>query len=146
MIRFQYIDHRERVHRSFMPRSHIHDPPRRFHYGSNPTDDPGNDNIRSPIWMHYASTTTYVYGCNTEIYGLIRIVTDDAGSYPWLILRQILECVTWALQNNTILCNCRFHCRRLMFSLYSLRYACVFKIHVRAYFQQSIWTDQIHLQ
>ena len=80
-----------------MPRSHIHDPPRRFHYGSNPTDDPGNDNFGSPIWMHYASTTTYVYGCNTEIYGLIRIVTDDAGSYPWLILRQILECVTWAL-------------------------------------------------
>ena len=27
---------------------------------------------------------------------LIRIATDDAGSYPWLILRQIRECVTWA--------------------------------------------------
>ena len=90
-----------------MPRSHIHGSLRRFHYGSNPTDEPGNDNFRSPIRMHNASTTTYDYGCNTEIYGLIRIATDDAGSYLWLILRQIRECVTWALisyhyQNNCI--------------------------------------------
>ena len=70
-----------------MPRSHIHGSPRRFHYGSNPTDDPGNDN---------ASTTPYDYGCNTEIYGLKRISTDDAEPYPRLILRQIRECVTWA--------------------------------------------------
>ena len=60
-------------------------------------DDHGNDNFRSPIRMHNASTTTYDYRCNTEVYGLIRIATDDAGSYPWLILRQIRECVTWAL-------------------------------------------------
>ena len=63
----------------------------------NPTDDPRNDNFRSPILMHNAITTTYDYGYNTDIYGLIRIATDDAGSYPWLILRQIRECVTWAL-------------------------------------------------
>ena len=69
--------------RLVMPRSHIHGSPRRFHFGSNPTDDPGNDNFRSPIRVHNASTTTYDYGCNTEIYGLIRIATDDAGSYPW---------------------------------------------------------------
>ena len=80
-----------------MPRSHIHGSPRRFHYGSNPRDDPGNDNFRSPIRMHNASTTTYDYGCNTEIYGLIRIATGDAGSYPLLIMRQIRERVTWAL-------------------------------------------------
>ena len=80
-----------------MPRSHIHGSRRRFHYRSNPTDDPGNDNFRSPIPMFNASTTTYDNGCNTEIYGLIRIATDDAGSYLWLILRQIRECVTWAL-------------------------------------------------
>ena len=80
-----------------MLRSHTHGSPRRFHYGSNPTDIPGNENFRSPIRMPDASTTTYDYGCNTEIYGLIRIATDDAGSYPWLILRQIRECVTWAL-------------------------------------------------
>ena len=80
-----------------MPTSHIHGSRRRFHYGSNPTDDPGNDNFRSPIPMFNASTTTYDNGCNTEIYGLIRIATDDAGSYRWLILRQIRECVTWAL-------------------------------------------------
>ena len=70
-----------------MPKSHIHGSPRRFHYGSKPTDDPGNDNFYSPIEMHNASTTTYDYGCNTEIYGLIRIATDDAGSYPWLMPR-----------------------------------------------------------
>ena len=55
--------------------------PPRFHYGSNPTDEPGNNNFRSLIRMHNASTNTYDYGCNTEIYGLIRISTDDAG-YP----------------------------------------------------------------
>ena len=65
-----------------MPRSHIHGSPRWFHDGSNPTDDPGNDNFRSLIRMHNASTTTYDYGCNTEIYGLIQIAMDDAGSYP----------------------------------------------------------------
>ena len=52
---------------SLMPRSHIRGSPRRFHYGSNPTDDPGNDNFYSLIRMHNASTTTYDYGCNTEI-------------------------------------------------------------------------------
>ena len=50
-----------------MSRSHIHGSPCRFHYGSNPTDDLGNDNFSSPIRMHNASTTTYDYGCNTEI-------------------------------------------------------------------------------
>ena len=85
-----------------MPRSHMQgSPSRRFHYGSNPTDDPGNDNFRCPILMNNASTATYDYGCNTEIYGLIRIATDDAGSYPWLILRQIRECVIWALPRKT---------------------------------------------
>ena len=81
-----------------MPRSHTHGSPRRFHYGSSPTDDTGNDSFRSPIRVHNASTTTYDYGYNTEVYGLIRIATDDAGSYPWLILRQIRECVTWPLE------------------------------------------------
>ena len=71
--------------------------------GSNPTDDPGNDNFSSPIRMHNASTTTYVYGYNKEIYRLIRVATDDAGWYPWLILVQIRECVTWALGSTGIL-------------------------------------------
>ena len=86
-----------------MPRSHIHGSPRRFHYRSSSTDDPGNDNFHSPIRMHNASTTMYDYGCNTEIYGLIRIATDDAGSYPWLFLRHIRECVTWALVSTALL-------------------------------------------
>ena len=86
-----------------MPRSHIHESPRRFHYGSNPTDDHGNDHFRSPIQMHNASTTMYDHGCNTEKYGLIRIATDDAGSNPWLTLRQIRECVTWALDSHNII-------------------------------------------
>ena len=34
-----------------MPRSHIHESPCRFHYGSNLTDDPGNGIFRSPIRM-----------------------------------------------------------------------------------------------
>ena len=79
-----------------MPRSHIHGSPRRFYYGFNLTDYPGNANFRSPIRMHYISTTTYDYGCNTESYGPIRIATNDAGLYPWLILRPVRECVTWA--------------------------------------------------
>ena len=80
-----------------MPRSHIHGSPRRFYYGLNPTDDPGNANFCSPIRMHYISTTTYDYGCNTESYGPIRIATNDSGLYPWLIPRPVRECVTWAL-------------------------------------------------
>ena len=87
LINLSLISIKENLLFSVIPRSHIHGSPRRFHYGSNPTDDPGYDNFRSPMQMHYASTTTYDYGCNTEIYGLIRIATDDAGSYPWLILR-----------------------------------------------------------
>ena len=32
-----------------------------------------------------------------ESYGPIRIATNDAGLYPWLIRRPVRECVTWAL-------------------------------------------------
>ena len=78
--RFSSIAPLFKIGTSLMPRSHIHGLPRWFHYGSNPTDDPGNANFRSPNWMHNASTTTYDYGCNTEIYGLIRIATDDASN------------------------------------------------------------------
>ena len=42
-----------------MPRSHIHGSPRRFHYGSNLTDDPGNAIFRSPIWMHKGVATGF---------------------------------------------------------------------------------------
>ena len=34
----------------------------------------------------------------------------------------------------------------LLVHVYSLRYTCVFEIHVRTYFKQSIWTNKIHLQ
>ena len=44
------------------------------------------------------------------------------------------------------LCDCRFHRRRAMFWLYSLRYTYAFKIHVCTNFKQGIWADQIHLQ
>ena len=85
-----------------MPRSHIHVSPRRFFYRLNLTDEPGNANFRSPIRMHYIRMIkyyyiTYDYGCNTESYGPIRIATNDAGLYPWLIRRPVRECVTWAL-------------------------------------------------
>ena len=81
-----------------MPRSHIHGSPRRFFYGLNLTDHPGNANFRSPIRMLYIRMITYDYGCNTESYGPIRIATNDVGLYPWLIRRPVRECVTWALQ------------------------------------------------
>ena len=32
-----------------------------------------------------------------ESYEPIRISTNDAGLYPWLIRRPVRECVTWAL-------------------------------------------------
>ena len=44
-----------------MPRSHIHRSPPRFYYGLNLTDDPGNANIRRPIWMHYIPMIKYYY-------------------------------------------------------------------------------------
>ena len=84
-----------------MPRSHIHGSPRRFYYGLNLTDDPGNTNFRSPIRMHYISPTTYDYGCNTENDRPIQIATNDAGLYPWLIWRPVRECVTRALGSSS---------------------------------------------
>ena len=42
-----------------MPRSHIHGSPRRFYYGLNITDDPGNANFCSLIQMHYIRMIKY---------------------------------------------------------------------------------------
>ena len=39
------------------------------------------------------------------------------------------------------LCDCRFHCRRLMFWLFSLRYTYVLKIHVCTYSMYLGWSD-----
>ena len=79
-----------------MPRSHIHGAPRRFYYGLKLTDDPGNANRYGCTIYAWLSTTTYDCGCNTESYGPIRIATNDAELYPWLIRRPVRECVTWA--------------------------------------------------
>ena len=49
-----------------MPRSHIHGSPRRFYYGSNLTDDPGNANFRSPIRMYNIVATGFG----------VRMITD----------------------------------------------------------------------
>ena len=49
-----------------MPRSHIYGSPRRFYYGLNLTDDPGNANFRSPIRMHYIRGSFFMFvesGC-----------------------------------------------------------------------------------
>ena len=35
----------------------------------------------------------------------IRKATNDAGLYPWLILRPVRECVTWALLKILVLEN-----------------------------------------
>ena len=80
-----------------MPRSYIHGSPRRFHYGLNLTDDPGNANFRSLIRMQSVVATGLDYGCNTESYGPVQIATNDTGSYPWLIRLSLREYVTWAL-------------------------------------------------
>ena len=45
---------------NMMPRSHIHGSPRRFYYGLNLTDDPGNANFHSPIRMHYKQMIKWV--------------------------------------------------------------------------------------
>ena len=60
----------------------------------------------------WLSTTTYDYGYNTESYGPIRIATNDVWLYPWLIRRQVRECVTWALHYRPRICpaNSRFMC------------------------------------
>ena len=50
-----------------MPRSHIHGSPRRFHYGSNPTDDHGNDNF------------LVRYECTMQV--LLRMITDAIRKY-----------------------------------------------------------------
>ena len=65
-----------------MPRSHIHGSPRRFYYGLNLRDDPGNANFRSPIRMHYISMIKYLRMITdairkaTDQYGLPRMMPD----------------------------------------------------------------------
>ena len=71
-----------------MSRSHIHGSPRRFHYGSNLTDDPGLAIFRSPIRMHNGVATGFDVSTKDKIekepfgdmidtvrYGLVRNVT-----------------------------------------------------------------------
>ena len=79
----------------FMPRSHIHGSPRRFYYGLNLTDDPGNANFRSPIRMHYIRMIKYHYVWLRMQYGKLRTYTDchewcqivsvaNPASGPWI--------------------------------------------------------------
>ena len=79
-----------------MLRSHIHGSPRRFYYGLNLTDDPGNANFRSPIRMHYIRMIKFYYVWLRMQYGKLRINTDCHERYLWLIRRPVRECVTWA--------------------------------------------------
>ena len=71
-----------------MPSLHIHGSPRRFHYGSNLTDDPGNAIFRCPIRMHNGVATGFDVSTNdwiekepfgdmidTACYGLVRNAT-----------------------------------------------------------------------
>ena len=50
-----------------MPRSHIHGSHRRFHYGSNLTDDAGNAIFRSTIRMHNGVSTGFDVSTKDEI-------------------------------------------------------------------------------
>ena len=71
-----------------MPRSHIQGSPRRFHYGSNLMDDPGNAIFRSPTQMHNGVATGFDVSSKDKIekepfgdmidtvcYGLVRNAT-----------------------------------------------------------------------
>ena len=71
-----------------MPRSHIQGSPRRFHYGSNLTDDPGNAIFHSPTQMHNCVATGFDVSSkdmiekepfgdmiDTVCYGLVRNAT-----------------------------------------------------------------------
>ena len=75
-----------------MPRSHIHGSPRRFHYGSNLTDDPGNAIFRRPIRMLNGMATGLDVSSKDKIekehlgdmidtfcYGLVRSSTERHG-------------------------------------------------------------------
>ena len=50
-----------------LPRSHIHGSPRRFHYGSNLTDDPGSAIFRRPIRMPNGVATGFDVSTNDYI-------------------------------------------------------------------------------
>ena len=78
----------QRLFSLLMPRSHIHGSPRRFHYGLNLTDDPGNASFRSPIRMHNGVATGFDLSTKDKIekkrfgdridtvcYGLVRNAT-----------------------------------------------------------------------
>ena len=75
-----------------MPRSHIHGSPRRFHYGSNLTDDPGNVIFCRPIRMPNGVATDFDVSTkdqkekepfgdmvDTVCYGLVRFSTERHG-------------------------------------------------------------------
>ena len=79
-----------------MPRSHIHGSPRRFYYGLNLTDDPGNANFCSSILMHYICMVKYYYvwlrmlrirklRTNTDCHEWCRIASMvNPASSPWM--------------------------------------------------------------
>ena len=75
-----------------MPRSHIHGSPRGFYYGLNLTDDPGNANFSSPMWMHYIRMIKYYYVWLRMLYRKLRTNTDchectsvaNPASSPWM--------------------------------------------------------------
>ena len=62
--------------RRLMPKSHVQGSPRRFYYGLNLTDDPGNANFRSPIRMHYIRMIKYYYVWLRMQYGKLRTSTN----------------------------------------------------------------------
>ena len=90
-----FYEELDKVKFFLMPRSHIHVSPRRFYYGLNPTDDPGNANFRSPIRVHYIRMIKYYYVCLRMQYGKLRTNTDcheccrivsvaNPASSPWM--------------------------------------------------------------
>ena len=88
-----------------MPRSHIHGSPRRFYYGLNLTDDPGNAIFRRPIRMHQISMIKYYYVWLGMQYGKLRTNMDcheytsmaNPASSPWMCDLGIRQEYDWAV-------------------------------------------------
>ena len=88
-----------------MPRSHIHGSPRRFYYGLNLMDDPGNADFRSLIRMHYIRMIKYYYVWLRMQYGKLRTNKDchectsvaNPASFPWMCDLGIIYFRRWCI-------------------------------------------------
>ena len=79
-----------------MPRSHIHGSPRRFHYGSNLTHDPGNAIFRSPTRMHNGVATGF------DVSTKDKIEKEPFGSMNDTVCYALVPNATFKYENDTV--------------------------------------------